>query len=46
MSNGLKVFEVSDNMDFLEGMDEKEVVVFESVEELNDMWGNIGLKRA
>jgi hypothetical protein len=46
MSNGLKVFEVSDNMDFLEGMDEKEVVVFESVEELNDMWGKIGLKRA
>ena len=46
MSNGLKVFEVSDNMDFLEGMDEKEVVVFERVEELNDMGGKIGLKRA
>lgn len=45
MSNGLKEFEVRGDMDFLKGVDEKEVVVFDSVESLGNMWGLIGLKR-
>lgn len=42
--NGLRSYEVKEDMSFLEGEDENNVVVFESVEDLKDMWGKIGLK--
>ena len=35
---------MKEDMSFLEGEDENNVVVFESVEDLKDMWGKIGLK--
>ena len=44
-NNGLRRFEVENDLGFMEGMDEKEYVVFESVEDLRDMWMKIGLRR-
>lgn len=44
-SNGLRVYEIESDLGFLEGMDEKEYVVFDSVESLDGMWEKVGLKR-
>ena len=44
-NNGLRRFEVESGVGFLEGMDEKEYVVIDSVEDLENMWKKIGLKR-
>lgn len=43
--NGLRRFEVESDLMFLEGMDEREYVVFESVDDLRDMWVKVGLRR-
>lgn len=45
-NNGLRRFEVESGFGFLEGMDEKEYVVIDSVEDLENMWKKIGLKRS
>lgn len=45
-NNGLRRFEVERGLGFLEGMDEKDYVVIDSVEDLENMWKKIGLKRS
>jgi hypothetical protein len=45
-NNGLRRFEVESGVGFLEGMDEKDYVVIDSVEDLENMWKKIGLKRS
>ena len=45
-NNGLRRFEVESGFGFLEGMDEKDYVVIDSVEDLENMWKKIGLKRS
>jgi len=44
-NNGLRRFEVDSGFGFLEGMDEKDYVVIDSVEDLEIMWKKVGLKR-
>ena len=44
-ANGLREYEVESDLGFLEGMEEKDYVVFDSVESLDGMWGKIGLRR-
>ena len=44
-NNGLRRFEVESGVGFLEGMDEKDYVVIDSVEDLEIMWKKVGLKR-
>ncbi len=44
-NNGLRRFEVESGFGFLEGMDEKDYVVIDSVEDLEIMWKKVGLKR-
>ena len=44
-NNGLKRIEVESDLGFLEGMDEKEYVVFDNVEDLRDLWVKVGLRR-
>ncbi|MBQ6185477.1 MAG: hypothetical protein IJK48_06370 [Bacteroidales bacterium] len=44
-NNGLRRIEVESDLGFLEGMDEKEYVVFDNVEDLRDLWVKVGLRR-
>ena len=44
-NNGLKVFEVKGDLEFLKEENEEEVVVFDSVEKLKEIWKWVGLKR-
>ena len=44
-NNGLRRFEVESGVGFLEGMDEKDYVVIDSVEDLENMCKKVGLKR-
>ena len=44
-NNGLKRIEVESDLGFLEGMDEREYVVFDNVEDLRDLWVKVGLRR-
>ena len=44
-NNGLRRIEVESDLGFLEGMDEREYVVFDNVEDLRDLWVKVGLRR-
>ena len=44
-NKGLRRIEVESDLGFLEGMDEKEYVVFDNVEDLRDLWVKVGLRR-
>ena len=44
-NNGLKVFEVKGDLEFLKEENEEDVVVFDSVEKLKEIWKWVGLKR-
>lgn len=44
-NNGLKVFEVERDLEFLKEENEEVVVVFDSVDKLKELWKWVGLKR-
>lgn len=44
-NNGLKVFEVKGDLEFLKEENEEDVVVFDSVVKLKEIWKWVGLKR-
>lgn len=45
-NNGLKVFEVKRDLEFLKEEKEEDVVVFDSVEKLKEIWKLVGLRRS
>ena len=45
-NNGLKVFEVKSDLEFLKEEKEDAVVVFDSVEKLKEIWKLVGLRRS
>ena len=44
-NNGLRRIEVESDLGFLKGMDERDYVVFDNVEDLRDLWVKVGLRR-
>ena len=44
-NNGLKVFEVMRDLEFLKEENEEDVVVFDSVDKLKEIWKWVGLRR-
>ena len=44
-NNGLRRFGVEKDLRFLEGMDEDRYVVFENIEDLENMWVKVGLRK-
>ena len=45
-NNGLKVFEVMRDLEFLKEENEEDVVVFDSVDKLKEIWKWVGLRRS
>ena len=44
-NNGLRVFEVKEDMGFIKNEDENDVIVFDSVGKLKNIWKEVGLRR-
>ena len=44
-NNGLRRFEVEEDLSFLDGIDDEKYVVFDNVEDLKNMWVMVGLRR-
>ncbi len=44
-NNGLRVFEVRDDLEFIKKEEEKDVIVFDNAGMLKDIWKEVGLRR-
>ena len=45
-NNGLRIFEIERNLEFLKDVEKESVVVFDSVEKVKEIWKWVGLRRS